>query len=150
VEQKIHATDELIQQHIDSLNTSSIDKFPVFKDCEQLDENLEAEKNCFITSLSIYISNCLLGNKLVLANELDVSFRVVIQVSETGKVTIISQKIDEILVENIPNIDQIIEQCISELPEIGQAYKKINSEVLVPVKTRFVIPIRVIAKASDN
>ena len=147
---KIHATDERIQERLDSLDTSTIDKFPIFKDCEQLDQDLAAERNCFITSLSTYIGNSLFENKLVLEDELDTSFQVAIQVSETGKVTIISQEIDETLKENIPNINQIIEQSISELPEIKPALKKIQSGELVPVKTQFVIPIRVVAKVTGD
>ena len=148
---KIHATDERIQERLDSLDTSTIDKYPVFKECEELDENLEAEKACFITSLSTYIGNSLLENKLVLEEELETSFYITIQVSEKGKVAIVSFEIDKNLKENIPNIEQIIKQSISELPEIGAAYKKIRSgEGQVPVKTQFIIPIRVIAKVKDN
>ena len=149
--QKIHVSDERIQKHLDSLDTSTIDKFPVFKECEELDENLAAERNCFITSLSTYIGNSLLKNKLVLEEELDTYFHITIQVSKDGIVTIVSYEIDENLKENIPNIKQIIEHSISELPKIGAAYKKIQSgEEQVPVKTKFIIPIRVIAKVSDN
>lgn len=147
---KIHATDERIQERLDSLDTSIIDKFPVFKDCEDIDENLAAERNCFITSLSTYIGNSLFENKLVLEEELDSYFHITIQVSEKGKVTIISFEIDGDLKENIPNIEQIIEQSINELPEIGAATKKIQSGGSVTVKTQFVIPIRVVAKVSDN
>jgi len=147
---KIHVTDERIQEQLDLLDTSTIDKFPIFKDCEQLDQDLAAERNCFITSLSTYIGDSLFENKLVLEEELDTSFQVAIQVSETGKVTIISQEIGKTLKENIPNINQIIEQSINELPEIKPALKKIQSGELVPVKTQFVIPIRVVAKVLDN
>lgn len=147
---KIHATDERIQKHLNSLDTSTIDKFPIFKDCEQLDQDLSAEKNCFITSLSTYIGNSLFENKLVLEKELDTSFQVAIQVSETGKVTIKAFEINAILKENIPQIEQIIQQSIDELPEIEPALKKTQSGELVPVKTQFVIPIRVVAQVFDN
>lgn len=147
---KIHATDERIQKLRDSIDTSTIDNFPVFKECEQLDQNLSAEKECFITSLSTYIGDSLFENKLVLEEELDTSFKVVIQVSETGKVTIISQDINETLKENIPDIEQIIASSIAELPDIEPALKKINSRESVKVKTQFVIPIRVVAKATEN
>jgi hypothetical protein len=143
---KIHATDERIQERLDSLDTSTIDKFPVFKECEELDGNVVAERDCFITSLSTYIGNSLFENKLVLEEELDTSFQVVIQVSDKGEVTIVSFEIDENLKENIPNIEQIIEQSISELPEIGAATKKIQSGGSVSVKTQFIIPIRVVAQ----
>jgi len=147
--QKIHDTDERIQERLDSLDTSTIDKFPIFKDCEQLDQNLTAEKQCFITSLSSYIGNSLFQNKLVLENELNTSFQVSIEVSDTGKVTVISFEINAILKENIPQIEQMILQSINDLPEIKPALKKIESGELVPVKTHFIIPIRVVAKVTD-
>lgn len=147
---KIHVTDEYIQKRLDSLDKSTIDKFPVFKFCEQMDENLEAEKECFISSLSSYITNSLGQNNLVLKEELDVSFKVAIEVSEKGKITIISIETNEIIKENIPNIEQIIQQSINELPEITEAYKKLQSGVFVPVKTQFIIPIRVVAKVTST
>jgi len=147
---KIHATDESIQKRLDTIDKSVIDKFPIFKDCEQLDENLEAEKNCFITSLSTYITNSLFENNVVLENELDTSFQVLIEVSDKGKVKILSFTIDEVLKGSIPNIEQIISGSIVELPDIKPAYKKINSGELVPVKTQFVIPIRVVAQVDSN
>ncbi|PHS10807.1 MAG: hypothetical protein COA88_00530 [Kordia sp.] len=149
--QKIHATDELIQERLDSLDTSTIDKYPIFnKDCEQLDHDLTAEKYCFITSLSTYIGNSLFENKLVLENELDTTFQVAIEISDSGKVTIISFTIDAILKENIPQIEQLVQQSIDQLPEVQPALKKIQSGELVPVKTHFIIPIRVVAKVTDN
>ena len=95
----------------------------------------------------LYVGSAIAASKLV--NCLCV-FQVAIQVSETGKVTIISQEINETIKEHIPNINQIIEHSISELPEIKPALKKIQSGELVPVKTQFVIPIRVVAKITDN
>ena len=149
--QKIHATDELIQERLDSLDTSTIDKFPIFnKDCEQLDHDLAAEKYCFITSLSTYIGNSLFENKLVLENELDTTFQVAIEISDSGKVTIMSFTIDALLKESIPQIEELVQQSIDELPKIYPAYKKINSGVSIPVKTHFIIPIRVVAKVTYN
>ena len=148
--QKIHATDELIQKRLDKVDTSTIDKFPIFKKCEQLDQNVSAEKECFISSLSAYIGNSLFKNKLVLEDELDTSFQVGIQVSDTGKVTITNFEIDTVLKENIPNIESLIQQSIRELPEVKPALKKIQSGELVPVKAQFVIPIRVVAVALED
>ena len=146
---KIHVTDERIQKHLDSLDKSTIDNFPIFPDCEQLDENIEAEKECFISSLSNHITNSLAQNQLVLKEELDISFKVAIEVSEEGKITIISIDINNVLKERIPNIEQIIQQSINELPKIEPALKKLQLGDLVPVKTQFVIPIRVVAKLAD-
>jgi len=148
--QKKHVTEEQIQERLDTIDKSVIDKFPVFKDCEQLDENVEAEKNCFITSLSSYISNSLFENNVVLEAELDTSFQVLIEVSDRGKIEILSFTIDEVLKESIPDIEQIMTSSITELPDIKPAYKKINSGELVPVKTRFLIPIRVVAAVESN
>jgi len=148
--QKKHVTEEQIQADLDTIDTSVIDKFPIFKDCELVEENLAAEKNCFITSLSTYITNSLFENNLVLKNELDSSFQVLIEVSDDGKIEILSFTINEILKESIPDIEQIIANSIAELPDIVPARKKIESGVLVPVKTQFVIPIRVVAKVDGN
>jgi len=147
---KIHVTDEYIQERLDSLDKSSIDNFPIFPDCEQLDENIEAEKECFISTLSSHITNSLAKNQLVLKEELDISFRVGIEVSKDGEITIISIEINNVLKENIPNIEQMIQQSVHELPKIEPALKKLQSGDSVAVKTQFVIPIRVVAKVTGT
>jgi hypothetical protein len=147
---KEHATEERIQKRLEELDTSKIDKFPIFKDCEQLDENTVTEKDCFISSLSAYITNSLFAHKLVLENELDNTFQVAIEVSDLGKVSVKSFEVDSILNANIPNMNAIIQQSIDDLPEIKPALKKIHSGELIPVKTQFRIPIRVVAKVTEE
>ncbi len=147
---KEHATEERIQERLEGLDTSKIDRFPVFKDCEVESNDAVAEKECFIASLSSYITNSLFDNKLVLENELDNIFKVAIVVSDTGKVSIKSLEIDSLVQANIPDINAIVANSINELPEIKPALKKIHSGELIPVQTEFLIPIRVVAKVADT
>jgi hypothetical protein len=147
---KEHATEDRVQQRLEKLDTSKIDRFPIFKDCEGISNDAVAEKECFISSLSSYISNSLFEHKLVLENELDNTFQVAVEVSDLGKISIKSFEIDSILKVSIQNIEGIIEQSINELPEIKPALKKIHSGEEIPVKTQFIIPIRVVAKITPE
>tara|TARA_B110001450_G_scaffold187364_1_gene175422 strand:+ start:298 stop:810 length:513 start_codon:yes stop_codon:yes gene_type:complete len=147
---KEHATEDRVQQRLEKLDTSKIDRFPIFKDCEGISNDAVAEKECFILSLSSYISNSLFEHKLVLENELDNTFQVAVEVSDLGKISIKSFEIDSILKVSIKNIEGIIEQSINELPEIKPALKKIHSGEEIPVKTQFIIPIRVVAKITPE
>jgi len=143
---KIHANDTLVQEKMDQLDKTSIDKFPVFIDCESLNGNTEEEKECFITTLSTHISDSLWENQLVLTNEIDASFQVTLEVAADGKINIIKFDVPSVLKENIPNIEQLISESVQELPEIKPALKKVQSGELIAVKTQFVIPIRVVGQ----
>ena len=147
---KEHATEERIQKRLEELDVSKIDRFPIFEGCEVVSDGAVSEKECFISSLSKYITSSLFKNKLVLENELDTTFQVAIEVSDLGKVTIKSFEIDSVLRTNIPAIDSIVLKSINSLPEIKPALKKIHSGELIPVKTQFIIPIRVVAKLENH
>lgn len=143
---KIHATEDMIQEKLLHLDKSKVDKFPIFEDCETVDGNIEAEKNCFITTLSRLIHASFTENNLVLNHELDTFLIVTVEVDISGKIKIIKSEISPEIKENIPNIEQLINQSVVGLPEIKPGLKKLQSGEFVAVNTRFTIPVRVVGQ----
>lgn len=141
---KIHATDDLVQEKLHKLDRTSVDKYPVFEDCETQDSNKDTEKACFITTLSQHISTSLSEQDLILDKELDVNFQITIEVAYNGAVNIVDLVATPELNAQIPNIDELVAKSIIDLPEIKPAYKKINSGELIAVTTQFKIPVHII------
>ncbi len=141
---KIHATDDLVQEKLRELDRTSVDKYPIFEECETENSNKDIEKACFITTLSQHISTSFSEQELILDKELDVTFKVTIEVTKIGTVNIVELVASPELKAYMPNIDELVAQSITDLPEIKPAYKKINSGELIAVTTQFKIPVRII------
>lgn len=147
---KIHATDDLVQEKLLEMDKTSVDKYPVFENCETENSNSDIEKDCFVTTLSQYISDSFSEENLILNNELDVSFQTTIEVTHLGKVNILAIEIKPLLKEQIPNITKLVTKSLVALPEIKPAYKKTQSGELIPVTTKFTIPVHVIGKLKQE
>jgi hypothetical protein len=143
---KIYVTDDLVEEKLRNLDKSSVDKYPVFANCETENSNSDIEKECFIATLSQHISTSFSEHKLVLNNELDVNFQVTIEITNLGTINIIKLVINSELKENIPNIEELVAQSILDLPEVKPAYKKTQSGELIAVNTLFTIPVHVVAE----
>ncbi|MGB0896571.1 MAG: hypothetical protein ACPGU9_02560 [Flavobacteriaceae bacterium] len=147
---KIYATDDLVQEKLRELDKASVDKYPVFKSCETENSDKTTEKECFVTTLSQYITRSLSAQNLILDDELDVSFQVIIQVTNEGEVAVLELLHMQDLYQKIPNIEELVKQSIKKLPEIMPAYKQTKSGDFIAVNTKFKIPVRVLGKLTNE
>lgn len=143
-EKKINR-DDLLEQKRKELDKTQVDKYPIFPECESINEDIEIEKECFIKTLSSHISNYLLQQNILLEQELNGSLTLVIEVTKSGEIIIKSFTIDPTIVEQIPNIKALVSESLYTLPEIVPAYKKLSKTGdHIPVNTQFLIPINII------
>lgn len=147
---KIHVNDEMVEEKLRKIDKTQVDKYPIFNDCESINGDIEAEKNCFITTLSNHITNYLIQQNLILEEEFESAFELLVEVDKNGALLIKSYTIDNHTKEIIPNIETLISDSLSSLPKIYPAIKKLpsaddNVGELVPVTTQFIIPIKIIA-----
>ena len=147
---KIHATDDLVQEKLLEVDKTSVDKYPVFENCETENSNKDIEKECFVSTLRQHISDSFSEEDLILDNELDVNFQVVIEVTNLGVINIVKTVISPQLKDQITNMTELVAKSIADLPEIKPAYKKIQSGELIAVSTQFTIPVRVVGAFSDE
>lgn len=143
-EKKIKISDELIQEKLIELDLTSIDKYPIFKECESLSGNTEDEKDCFVHFFSTFVSNELSKHNLILSEEIQETIYIPIIISQEGEVVIKPFVIPDSVQLAIPNIKKLLIESISKLPKIVPGYKIIKETgELIPVTTKFMIPIKV-------
>lgn len=149
-DKKIHATEDLVQEQLLNLDKTIIDKYPVFETCESENSSTDEEKICFVTTLSSHVSKALSEQDLVLDEELDVNIQTTIEVAQSGAIRIINLELTPQLTDQIPNIEALITESVTNLPEIKPAYKKIQSGELIAVTTQFTIPVRVLGTVKED
>ena len=147
---KIHASEDLIQDKLLELDKTTVDKFPIFENCESENSNRETEKDCFVTALSQHVSKSFSEQNLTFDNELEFTFQIIIEVTNEGEVNVIELITPPQLREHISNIDALVEKSVLNLPEIQPAYKKIQSGELIAVTTQFAIPVHIIGKLQEE
>jgi hypothetical protein len=145
-DKKIHATDGLVEEKLQELDKTTVDKYPIFENCETEHSTNETEKMCFVATLSQHIFESLSEQDLILDSEFEENIHARIEVTNLGHVNIVSLELTPLLTEKIPNIEALITQSITDLPEIKPAYKKIHSGELIAVTTQFIIPVRVVGE----
>ncbi len=141
---KISISDNLIDQKLRDIDLVVVDKYPVFKECEDINNDAFIEKKCFTNTLSNYITDYLYMQKIMLSEVVSDTINVPILVNLKGEISLQNFIISERLQKNIPELKNILFKSISNLPKIKPAYKKLpQTGELIPVNTRFVIPIHI-------
>ncbi len=139
---KIAVSDTLIEQKLQEINRSQIDKYPIFEACENIDNDMLSEKECFTTRLSDHISEYLAQQDIVLTEALQDTLKIQLQVNYKGIISIQNYHVSEPVLTAIPNVRMLISESIQQLETIKPAYKKLpETGELIPVTTQFIIPI---------
>ena len=139
---KIVITDDLVQEKLQQVNRNKIDKYPIFEACERVDNNIQLEKECFTTTLSEHITDYLAQQNIVLTQPLQDTLYIQLQVDQKGTLRVQNFQIPDSVLITLPNVKQVINESIKQLPLIKPAYKKLpQTGELIPVTTQFRIPI---------
>ncbi|MFD0964433.1 hypothetical protein [Pseudofulvibacter geojedonensis] len=150
---KIHVSDEdhdLVQEKLKNLDKTKVDKYPIFSECESLEGDVLAEKECFITTLSKHISSNVFTNEIVLDKPLNEEFQVFVEVNKLGELSVLETTASDSLKMLMPSIDQTIKESLLSLPKIRPAMKQlpgVDKNIPgdeVPVSIQFLIPIKVV------
>ena len=139
---KIIVSDDLVEQKLQEINRSQIDKYPIFEACENIDNDTLSEKECFSTTLSNHITEYLAQQDIVLTQTVKDTLNIRLQVNEKGEVSTQNYQVSDSVLTAIPNVRTLISESIQRLESIKPAYKKLpETGELIPVTTQFIIPI---------
>lgn len=119
---------------------SEEDQMPSFTSC--LEEAEEDRFSCFKNTIASSVSNALEAEELISNQEIDREIVLVLEVSEEGKISIVSIDDASVVLDALPALSSILESAINELPEAIPALK---TNVDLNVKSQLKLPIRVIA-----
>lgn len=119
------------------IDYGSVDSSPSFKVCDSIIDK-EKKTSCFESTLRTNILSSLAKNSIKVKKEIDETIIVSITIQSDKKVKLSSIKVSEKLVELIPNLKEMIEKSIQDLPEIYPALKR-----GIPVTTEYKLPIKI-------
>lgn len=142
---------ELVQEKLKNLDKNKVDRYPVFAECESLEGDVLAEKECFIKMLSEHIASNVLTDEIILEKPLNDEFQVYVEIDTIGAIQIIKSTTSDSLRMLIPTIDHKIKESLLTLPKIEPAMKALPSTEdrvkgeEVPVSIQFLIPIKVVS-----
>lgn len=119
------------------IDYGSVDSSPSFKVCDSIIDK-EKKTSCFESTLRTNIFSSLAKNSIKVKKEIDETIIVSITIQSDKKVKLSSIKVSEKLVKLIPNLKEMIEKSIQDLPEIYPALKR-----GIPVTTAYKLPIRI-------
>jgi hypothetical protein len=128
-------TRELVQKELGEIDFNEVDNYPLFENCDETLTKI-GQRECFEQEL---LSNCagtLKQYEFVLEEGGDKTVLVDFMVDQDGKISILNIEKDQTIDERMPEFNQLIAQCLEDLPPMAPALKR-----GIPVKTKFRIPI---------
>jgi len=151
-EKKVHVEDEnheWVQEKLKTLDKSKVDRYPVFASCESLEEDVEAEKLCFIKTLGEHIAQHINSDSLVFEDAYQETVKVYIKVAKEGTVEVENVEISDTLQQLFPVLKPSITNSITTLPTVKPALRYLPTKEKeakgepVAVTTHFAIPITI-------
>lgn len=128
------------RQHIQKLDTivdfTKVDTSPSFKDCDSLID--EDKTSCFRTRIHKELANSLAKCSIKSNEQLDEIINVDLLIDIEGKVSLHNVYASEVIQQEIPTLDSLINISVSQLPKLRPANKR-----GIPVSTQYQLPIRI-------
>ena len=116
---------------------TSVDFSPSFKVCDSIIDKTK-KTTCFRTTIRQEITESLASYSVKVKKPVDETIIVTIIIQSNKQVKLSTIKASDSLHLQIPNLKEMIEKSIAELPEIYPAIKR-----SIPVTTAYKLPIRI-------
>ncbi|HET8886589.1 MAG TPA: hypothetical protein VFM70_09595 [Salinimicrobium sp.] len=134
------SSDEIFKEEADRINWKVIDAYPAFEECTNILDKTEA-KTCFETKIVTLINTDFAQNQIEVTENINDTVYLFLKVDESGQPLIESVQIDSLVTNQLPQIEQWLQNSVDSLPKIHPATKR-----GIPVTTIFKIPIIVISE----
>ena len=135
MESKEKRTQERLATEIQQIDWNSVDAYPLFSACDE-NPTKPVQRACFEEQLSQHLSMALATHEFALGADMDPTIMVTFVVNTAGKVIVKDMEKDPVLIENMPQLEEIIAQSLNTLPALAPALKR-----GIPVSTKYRIPI---------
>jgi len=124
-----------LEEEIKSINWNDVDQYPIFQNCENKIEKT-SQKSCFETTLINHLYQSIQSKKTIVSTDLNETIVIDFTVNEKGILSVSNIKMDSILQNQLPLLENKIIQGLDSLQPIAPAYKR-----GIPVRTTFKLPI---------
>ena len=125
----------ILNEELEAFNWNDVDEYPTFALCDSLSTKQEKQQ-CFTSTLTGHIFKYLQEEIIVVTQDINDTINLKLQVSETGAITILETKVDSLITQEIPNINDLLAKSLDTLPKIFPAIKRGQQ-----VTTEFKLPI---------
>lgn len=129
------STEAILNEELKTFNWNDVDVYPSFSVCDSV-ESKQEKTSCFANVLTTHILNHLESESIIVTHDVTDTINLKFQVSETGLVSLLNVEVDSVLVQEIPNIKDVISSSLDSLPKVFPAIKRGQQ-----VKTEFNLPI---------
>ena len=137
------SSESFLEDEIKAINWKDIDQYPVFQSCENETEKA-SQKSCFETTLINHLYQSIQSENTIVSKDLNETIIIDFMVNEKGTLSISNMKIDSVLSNQLPLLENKIIQGLDALQPIAPAYKR-----GIPVKTTFKLPIVIKTNSKD-
>lgn len=129
------SSETFLEDEIKAINWNDIDQYPVFQNCENKTEKA-SQKSCFETTLINHLYQSIQSENTIVSEDINQTIMIDFMVNEKGELSISNMKIDSVLSNQLPLLENKIIEGLDSLQPIAPAYKR-----GIPVKTTFKLPI---------
>ena len=120
---------------------STIDVYPMFKNCENLDGD-EKQEHCFGAELVEQLEELVVLKKVKGPTATYDTIYIDISIAQDNKIRITRINSSDIVRDKIPNLDSVLTASINQLPQLVQPAIKRG----IPVKSEYKLPILINVK----
>lgn len=128
-------SETIYQQEYQTIDWDSVDRYPRFANCEELDDK-PTQEACFQNTLLQHLYSDLSNRPMELIEAGRDTVWIDFSVSPQGNIENTNIRMDSLLQLQLPEFRQWIMESLQTLPQPEPAYKR-----SIPVETRFSLPV---------
>ncbi|WP_298530900.1 hypothetical protein [uncultured Algibacter sp.] len=129
------SSEDILKEELYTFNWEDVDEYPSFDLCNTSETKTE-RKTCFQNTLVNHVISYLQKEVIVVTQDISDTILLKFQVNKLGHLELMQANIDCAIVQEIPNIEQLLQESLDSLPKIFAAIKRNQ-----PVTTEFDLPI---------
>ncbi|OBQ51669.1 hypothetical protein JJL45_04520 [Tamlana sp. s12] len=129
------SSEAILNEELKTFNWNDVDEYPNFIVCDESASKAERHL-CFQNTLTHHITNFLQNEGIIVSQDINDTILLEFQVSKTGDLSLMSSSVDSLTVDEIPNIEELLNQSLTDLPKIFPAIKRGQQ-----VTTEFKLPL---------
>lgn len=119
------------------IDFSSVDMPPKFAACSSIIDKQQLF-SCFGKEMHVFISKQLEKTNLKVKKSLDETLEIKLKINNRGQVILESISTSELVSSQLPELTQLIQKAVSDLPQLQPALKR-----GIPVATEYILPLRI-------
>lgn len=131
------SSETIYEEEVQTIDWAEVDAYPLFENCKEDVEKIQ-QRNCFIQTINDHIQNSILNRNFIASKEISDTLWIVFEINEKGKFNVSKVEMDSLLIQEFPQLKNLIIKNIDSLPHAEPAYKR-----GIPVKTRFTLPVAI-------